>query len=62
MDTKDWIQYEDGSFEPVRAGEPLESNRRGPGMPDWWVVRKPASWQPETACAIACITIRSARS
>jgi hypothetical protein len=44
--TKDWIFYEDGAVEPVRKGQSIYMKQRGAGIPDWYVDRKPSSWDP----------------
>lgn len=45
--TRKWIRYEDGTYEPVRLSEDLMDKRRGPGIPDWWVVDMPRNWAPQ---------------
>ncbi|WP_147819637.1 RHS repeat domain-containing protein [Salidesulfovibrio onnuriiensis] len=46
-DTRPWIRYEDGTYEPVRLDDNLQNKRRGPGIPDWWLVDMPRRWTPE---------------
>lgn len=44
--SKDWIFYEDGAVEPVRKDQSIYLKQRGKGIPDWYVDRKPTSWNP----------------
>ncbi len=46
-EARKWIRYEDGNYEPVRLDGNLLNKRRGPGIPDWWVVDMPRAWSPE---------------
>ncbi len=44
---KDWVQYDNGSFEPVdnKTGD-INKKPRNKNEADWWVTRKEPSWQP----------------
>lgn len=41
-----WIEIETGEFEPVESHAQIHSRKRGPGVPDWWVVAKDPGWRP----------------
>ena len=43
---KKWVEYEDGSFEPVNHDENIHKKPRGPNEPDWWVVTEKPDWRP----------------
>ena len=43
---KEWVEYEDGSFEPVNRDENIHRKSRGPDKPDWWVVTREPDWRP----------------
>lgn len=44
---RDWIQYADGTFEPVRRVGSLSKKFEGERTNfNWWRVRKPAQWRP----------------
>ena len=42
-----WIQYDDGVFEPVREKGNLNLKKQDSRNPFWWVVDKPNDWRPE---------------
>ncbi|MGE4503803.1 MAG: hypothetical protein AB7D51_00520 [Desulfovibrionaceae bacterium] len=44
---KNWIEYEDGSFEPTNPQEDINRKKRGQGRPDWWVVNQTPNWLPD---------------
>jgi hypothetical protein len=44
---KQWVEYEDGGFEPVNPNENIRNKKRGQGRQDWWVVDQQPGWRPE---------------
>lgn len=44
---RQWIRYDDGSYEPVRMGGDIRRKQRGPGIPMWWIMRMPRNWMPQ---------------
>lgn len=44
---KEWIEYEDGRYEPVDPMGDLSKKKRGDGRQDWWVVAKKPDWKPK---------------
>lgn len=43
---RQWVQYADGVLEPVRRDGDLNKKQRDPRVMDWWVMEKPAEWDP----------------
>ncbi len=44
---REWIQYADGVFEPVRKDGNLKQKfHADPRKFDWWTVQKPLDWTP----------------
>lgn len=45
---KEWVQYENDTFEPVNRTENINKKPRNENDLDWWVVRKKPDWEPDT--------------
>ncbi len=44
---RQWIRYEDGSYEPVRMSGDILNKKRGSGIPLWWIMDMPKNWMPQ---------------